>query len=74
MDERMLQVLAGMKRALRESVAFGLPDFTNEGGTFCSEACLTHACSIGCMLDVAYDHTLYPEEELIDWGTDDAME
>jgi glycogen debranching enzyme len=70
----MLQVLAGLKRALRESPSFGLPEFTNRDGAPCGDACNSHACSVGCIMDMVYDYSLYPEDELIDWGIDDAME
>jgi glycogen debranching enzyme len=68
MSEKMLQVLGSLKRALRESPAFGLPSFTN------GDACNSHSCSVGCVMDLVYDYFLYPEDELIDWGVEDAME
>jgi glycogen debranching enzyme len=74
MSEKMLQVLGSLKRALRESEAFGLPNFTNRDGEFCSDACMSHSCSVGCVMDLVYDCFQYPEDELIDWGVEDGME
>jgi glycogen debranching enzyme len=70
-SERMLQTLAALKRTLKESVAFGLPELTNRDGEPCINSCTTQAWSVATVLDMLFDYSLYTEQDPIDWQAEE---
>ena len=68
---KMKKVISNLKRAFKESPAFGLPELTNKDGEFCSGSCLTQAWSTSSVLDLLFDYSVYTEDDAVDWSNVD---
>ncbi|OHT00114.1 Glycogen debranching enzyme [Tritrichomonas foetus] len=66
--DKMKKVISNLKRALKESPAFGLPELTNKDGEFCAGSCLTQAWSVSSVLDMLFDYSAYTDDEAVDWS------
>lgn len=71
---KMKKLMSNLKRAFKESPAFGLPELTNKDGEFCNGSCLTQAWSVSSLLDMLYDFSEYTVEEQINWDEVDLPE
>lgn len=71
---KMKKLVSNLKRAFKESPAFGLPELTNKDGQFCPHSCLTQAWSVSSVLDMLYDYSKFTVEEEIDWSQVDLPE
>ncbi|KAK8889721.1 hypothetical protein M9Y10_034475 [Tritrichomonas musculus] len=71
---KMKKLMSNLKRAFKESPAFGLPELTNKDGAFCAGSCLTQAWSVSSVLDMLYDYSQFTFEEEIDWSQVDLPE
>jgi glycogen debranching enzyme len=60
---KMLGTLAALRKVLKTSLAFGLPDFA--GGRD------TDACAVAAILELMYDYSGYPEDDSVDWGAEE---
>ena len=72
--DKMKKLMSNLKRAFKESPAFGLPELTNKDGEFCNGSCLTQAWSVSSLLDMLYDFSEYTVEEQINWDEVDLPE